>query len=160
MVASGFIRAALMLLHALAGAAWFGSIFYGVFVLYPRVNRHFDNIAERERLALALSHGARWHMVAALSLVGLSGLGLFLMPRSEITWPRLALISVKAGLMIASAILFWRVSWHWWPARLFALETELPAIQRRFRVGAAGMLVLVGVNYALGVLGHAIQAQH
>jgi hypothetical protein len=152
MVASELLRAALMLLHALAGAAWFGSIFYGAFVLYPRVSRHFDSIAERERLLMALSHGARWHMIAAMSLVGLSGLGLLLMPRSEITWPRLALISVKAGLMIASAILFWRVSWHWWPARLFALEAELPAIHRRFRLGAACMLVLVGLNFAIGML--------
>src|SRR5260370_23457440 len=58
----------------------------------------------------------------------------------------LTLISVKAGLIIASAILFWRVSWHWWPARLFALEAELPAIHRRFRLGAACMLVLVGLT--------------
>jgi uncharacterized membrane protein len=152
MVASDLLRAVLILLHALAGAAWFGSIFYGVFVLYPRVTRHFDKIAERERLLMALSHGARWHMIAAMSLVALSGLGLFLLPRSEITASWLMLIGAKAGLMIASAILFWRVSWHWWPARLFALEAELPAIHRRFRLGAACMLVLVGLNFALGVL--------
>jgi hypothetical protein len=156
MVASGFIRAALMLLHALAGAAWFGSIFYGVFVLYPRVNRHFDNIAERERLALALSHGARWHMIAAMSLVGLSGLGLILMPKNDVTNPWLTLAGIKAVLIITAAILFWRVSWHWWPARLFALEAELPAIHRRFRLAAAGMLVLAGVNFALGVLARLI----
>src|ERR1700730_3452354 len=120
MVASDLLRAPLMLLHALAGAAWFGSSFSGIFVLYPRVDRHFDKIAERERLLMALSHGARWHMIAAMSLVGLSGLGLFFMPRSEMTASCLTLIGAKAGLMIASAILFWRVSWHWWPARLFA----------------------------------------
>jgi hypothetical protein len=156
MVASELVRAALMVLHALAGAAWFGSIFYGVFVLYPRVNRHFDTIAERERLALALSHGARWHMIAAMSLVGLSGLGLILMPKNDVTNPWLTLAGIKAVLIITAAILFWRVSWHWWPARLFALEAELPAIHRRFRLAAAGMLVLAGVNFALGVLARLI----
>jgi hypothetical protein len=156
MVASELLRAALMLLHALAAAAWFGSIFYGVFVLYPRVSRHFDTIAERERLLMALSHGARWYMVAAMSLVGLSGLGLFLMPKNEVTNPWLTLAGIKAVLMIASTILFWRVSWYWWPARLFALEAELPAIHRRFRMGAACMLMLVGVNFALGVLARLI----
>jgi hypothetical protein len=156
MVASELVRAALMVLHALAGAAWFGSIFYGVFVLYPRVSRHFDTIAERERLALALSHGARWHMVAAMSLVGLSGLGLILMPKNDVTNPWLTLAGIKAVLIITAAILFWRVSWHWWPARLFALEAELPAIHRRFRLAAAGMLVLAGVNFALGVLARLI----
>src|SRR5438445_784139 len=107
------LRAALLLLHGLAGAAWFGSIFYGVFVLYPRVSRHFDTMAERERLLLALSHGARWNMIAAMILVALSGFGLLLMPRHEMTWPWLTLMGAKASLMIASAILFWRVSWYW-----------------------------------------------
>jgi hypothetical protein len=146
------LRAAMLLLHALAGAAWFGSIFYGVFVLYPRVSRHFDNLAERERLLLALSHGARWNMIAAMSLVALSGLGLLLLPRAEMTPAWLSLIGMKAVLMIGSAVLFWRVSWFWWPARLFALEPELPAIHRRFRIGAACMLVLMGLNLGLGVL--------
>ena len=152
MVAADWLRIPLMLLHGLAGAAWFGSIFYGVFVLYPRVNRSFDHIAERERLFLALSHGARWHMIAALGLVASSGLGLLLFPRNELTWSYMTLIGMKAALMIASTILFWRVSWFWWPARLFALEAELPAIYRRFRIGAACMLVLVGLSFVLGVL--------
>jgi uncharacterized membrane protein len=146
------LRAALLLLHVLAGAAWFGSIFYSIFVLYPRLARHFTDIAERERFLLTLSHGARWHMVAAMSLVALSGVGLLLMPASAMTWPRLTLIGIKIALTLASAILFWRVSWHWWPARLFALETELPALHRRFRIGAACMLVLVGLNMAISVL--------
>src|SRR5207249_1370707 len=112
------------------------SIFYSIFVLYPRLCRYFDNIAERERFLLALSHGARWHMIAAMSLVGLSGVGLLLMPREQMTDARLVLIGVKTALFIGSAIFFWRISWHWWPARLFALETELPAIHRRFRIAA------------------------
>ena len=93
MVDAAMLRAALMLLHALAGAAWFGSIFYGVFVLYPRVRRHFNDIAEGERLLMALSHGARWNMIAAMTLVASSGLGLLLLPRGEMSWPWLALPS-------------------------------------------------------------------
>jgi uncharacterized membrane protein len=149
------LRAVLLLLHVLAGAAWFGSIFYSIFVLYPRLARHFADIAERERFLLTLSHGARWHMVAAMSLVALSGVGLLLMPMADLTGPRLTLIGTKIALTLASAILFWRVSWHWWPARLFALPSELPALHRRFRIGAACMLALVGSNMALGVLARA-----
>ena len=152
MATSEILRTCLLILHALAGAAWFGSIFYGVFVLYPRVSRHFETIAERERLLMALSHGARWHMIAAMSLVAVSGLGLMLVPRHEMTAAWLTLVGAKAALMIVSAILFWRVSWYWWPARLFALDAELPSIHRRFRIGAACMLLLVGLNFALGVL--------
>lgn len=55
------LRAALLLLHVLAAAAWFGSIFYSIFVLYPRLMRHFADIAERERFLLTLSHGAFAH---------------------------------------------------------------------------------------------------
>src|SRR5207247_1168939 len=120
MVTFESLRTCLLLLHALAGAAWFGSIFYSIFVLYPKLCRYFDNIAERERFIVALSHGARWHMVAAITLVALSGLGLLLSPRNDVPW--LTLMGVKIALTLASAILFWRVSWHWWPARLFALN--------------------------------------
>jgi uncharacterized membrane protein len=142
----------LLLLHALAGAAWFGSIFYSLFVLYPRLPRHFADIAERERFLLTLSHGARWNMVAAMSLVAFSGVGLVLMPRNDLTSAWLALVGAKTGLMFVTTILFWRVSWHWWPARLFAMPGELPALHRRFRIGAVCMLILVGLNMALGVL--------
>lgn len=150
------LRVLLLLLHVLAGAAWFGSMFYSIFVLYPRLCRYFTDLAERERFLLALSHGARWHMVAAITLVALSGVGLLLTPRERMTDAWLTLIGVKTTLLIGSAVLFWRVSWHWWPARLFALETELPAVHRRFRLGAATMLVLVGANAVLGVLSRVI----
>ena len=151
MVTVESLRAMLLLFHALAGAAWFGSIFYSLFVLYPRVTRHFATVADRERLMISLGHGARWHMVAAISLVALSGVSLALLPREHWTPAWLTLIAAKTTLLIVSAILFWRVSWHWWPARLFALEAELPAIHRRFRLGAFCMLGLVGMNFAMGV---------
>lgn len=150
------VRGALLLLHGLAGAAWFGSIFYSIFVLYPKMCRYFEEIAERERFLLALSHGARWQMVSAIALVALSGIGLTLMPRERITDTWLILIGVKTTLLIASAVYFWRISWHWWPARLFALPSELPAIHRRFRFAAGAMLLLVGSNVALGVVGRLV----
>jgi hypothetical protein len=65
------------------------------------------------------------------------------------------LIGAKTGLMLITAILFWRVSWYWWPARLFAMPSELPALHRRFRIGAVCMLILVGLNMVLGVLARA-----
>ncbi len=150
---SELLRVLLTLLHALAAAAWFGSMFYSIFVLYHRLGRYFGDIAERERFLLTLAHGARWHMVAAIALVGLSGVGLALLPRESKTSAWLIVMEVKMALLLASAVFFWRISWHWWPARLFALEAELPAIHRRFRIGAACMLVMVGLNMLLGVLG-------
>ncbi len=154
-MADDLFRLAFLLLHAMAGAAWFGSIFYSIFVLYPRLSRHFNDISERERFLLTLSHGARWHMVAAMCLVALSGLALLVKPRTEITQTWLAFMALKTALMLASAVLFWRVSWHWWPARLFAMEAELPALHRRFRVGATAMLVMVGMNAMLGLMARA-----
>jgi hypothetical protein len=77
-------------------------------------------------------------------------LGLLLTPRGDAVW--LALVGLKIALTAASAALFWRVSWYWWPARLFALESELPTVHRRFRVCAAAMLMLVGANAVLGVM--------
>lgn len=152
MVTTDLIHAALRLLHILAGAAWFGSMFYSLFVLYPRVTGHFARIADREQLLLALSHGARWHMIAAMTLVGLSGVGIVLLPREAMSAAWWTLMGAKTALLIVSAIFFWRISWHWWPARLFAMESELPAIHWRFRLGGACMFVLVGLNAVLGIL--------
>lgn len=146
------LRTCLTLMHVLSGAAWFGASFYYLFVLYPRLSSHFEKVAERENFMLALAHGARWQVVTAIGFVGSSGLALALLPRSEVppswTW----FIAGKTVLLLASAILFWRVSWYWWPARLFALESELPAIHQRFRLGAACMLMMLGANAILGVL--------
>lgn len=149
---SQLLRSALLLLHALAGAAWFGSIFYSLFVLHPRVSQFFEHIGEREKFLVTLSHGARWHMIAAMSLVGISGVGLLIVPGDSRTTGQLTLLGVKIGLFLASVLLFWRVSWYWWPARLFAQEAELPGLHRRFRLGASWMLVLVGANFLIGVL--------
>jgi len=146
------IRASLLCLHVLAGAAWFGSVFYGVFVLYPRADTIFESIAERERFLISLSHGLRWHMIAAMSLVGLSGVGIALTPRNDMSVMWLTLVGIKAGLLILCALLFWRVSWTWWPARTFALEAELPAIHREFRIGAMVMLCLIGLSVVAGAL--------
>src|SRR5687767_11140503 len=143
------VYTALLLLHTLAGAAWFGASFYYLFVLYPRLTNHFDKVVERERLMLSLAQGARWQVVAAITLIGGSGIALALL-RGEVTPNWLALIAGKGVLLGTSAFLFWRVSWHWWPARLFALEPELPGIHRRFRIGAAAMLVLLGLNAVAG----------
>jgi uncharacterized membrane protein len=148
------LRTALLLLHTLAGAAWFGASFYYLFVLYPRLTNHFEKVTERERLMLSLAQGARWQVVTAITLIGGSGIALALWPSGDVTANWSALVAGKGVLLVASAFLFWRVSWFWWPARLFALEPELPGIHRRFRIGAAVMLVLVGMNAVFGVVAH------
>ena len=145
------VYAALAVLHGLAGAAWFGAMFYSLTVLQPRLGRYFKTAAEREAFLLTVSHGARWQVVAAMALMALSGVGLLGLREA----PALdGLILFKAILFGLSALLFWRISWYWWPARLFAVEAELPAIQAKFRRGAVAMLVLVGLNLALGVVAH------
>lgn len=142
----------LRLLHVLAAAAWFGSMFYSLVVLYPRLSRAFADIVERERFLLTLSQGARWHMVAAITLVGVSGIGMAFLPREHVSSAWLIVMGIKLALLLACAGFFWRISWHWWPARLFALDTELPAVHRRFRIGAVCMFTLVGANMTLGAL--------
>jgi hypothetical protein len=44
------------------------------------------------------------------------------------------------------------VSWRGWPARVFALPAELPALHRRFRRVALVMTGLVGAAFVLGVV--------
>jgi hypothetical protein len=53
---------------------------------------------------------------------------------------------------VAAAAVFWWVSWRGWPARVFALPAELPALHRRFRRVALAMTGLVCAAFVLGVV--------
>src|SRR5262249_20504327 len=105
--------------HALAGAAWFGSMVYSLTVLQPRAARFFATAGQFEEFIAVVSAGARWKVLAAFAFVAVTGLGLFFLrlpgPVSSLWW---VLIAAKVGLFLAALALFWYVSWRLWPARV------------------------------------------
>jgi uncharacterized membrane protein len=145
----------LAVIHVLAGAAWFGAMFYSVFVLHPRGRAFFDRPGDFEAFITFVSHGARYAVLAALGVLALTGAGLILvrMPSGPLPgWVLLA--GAKVGLFALALGLFIVVSWCLWPARVLAAPEEVPAWQRTFRRVAWTMLVLAGLNIVLGVLAH------
>ena len=145
----------LALAHALAGAAWFGSMFYSLTVLQPRAARFFATPGQFEAFITAVSAGARWKVLGAFTFMGVTGLGLLVLrwPASQSSsW--LAVVAAKVVLFLAALVVFWYVSWRLWPARVLALPEEVPGLQRRFRRVGWAMIVLVGLNIVLGVVAH------
>jgi uncharacterized membrane protein len=148
---------ALAVLHALAGAGWFGSMLYSLAVLQPRAMRYFGRPEEFESFITAVSHGARWKVMAAFGMMALSGAGLWMLnPRRPPSSLWLVVIAAKAALLLLALGVFMYTSWRLWPARVFAAPSEIPAFQRRFRVIGGIMITLIGLNLALGVAAHAL----
>jgi uncharacterized membrane protein len=142
--------------HALASAAWFGSMFYSFSVLHPRAKQYFSDDSDFEAFIATLSQGARWKVLGAFAVVAASGLGLCLThpPRSQHAW--LALVVAKALLFLISLLVFCYTSWRLWPRRILATRAEVPALQRTFRRIAVTMITLIGASIVLGVLAHAV----
>lgn len=152
---ASLLNSLLAMVHALAGAAWFGAMFYSLLVLQPRARRYFDRPAEFEVFIATLSQGARWTMLAAFGIIGVTGVGLVLshsLESASRSW--LLLVGLKALIFFAAFGLFVYVSWRLWPARVLALDDEIPRFQKVSRRLAATMLVLVGLSIALGILAH------
>ena len=141
----------LVLIHTGIGAVWLGSMVYSLGVVQPRIGRIFPDPAKAEDVYRELAAGNRWRVAALIVFLGLSGAALLLdsSDKSPTWW---VLIALKAGLLIAAAGCFWWVSWRGWPARIFALPAELPALHRGFRRIALLMTALVGAGFVLGVL--------
>jgi len=93
--------------------------------------------------------------LGACFLLAVSGIGLAI-----INWPSpvpatwLVLVGVKLALFLMALALFSYASWRLWPARVFATTKEIPLFQRTFRLIAWSLIVLVGLNKALGVAAH------
>src|SRR5690242_18289593 len=131
--------------HVLAGAAWFGAMFYSWFVLHPRAHRYFSRPTDFEAFIATVSQGARYSVLAALSLMGVTGLALVLLRWPEmhsVTW--LILIAAKTILFLTALGLFVYVSWRLWPARILALENEIARFQALSRRLAQVMLMIAG----------------
>jgi hypothetical protein len=158
-----------MLVHIGVGAVWLGSMVYSLGVVQPRVGRLFGDPARAEEVYREMAAGNRWRVIALIALLAASGVGLVPLlagglpgPHGEASRAGLAgergdawwwtLIAAKAGLLVAAAAGFWWVSWRGWPARVFALPAELPALHRRFRRVALVMTGLVGAAFVLGVV--------
>lgn len=145
------VTAGLVLAHAGAAAVWLGAMAHSMFVVQPRLHRIAPDAERLEELQQHMAHGNRWPGVGMIAFVALTGGGLVLAdPGSGGWW--WAAVAVKAGLLAAAAGLFWWVSWRAWPRRVFALPSELPALQRRFRLVALTMISLVGTAFVLGVV--------
>jgi hypothetical protein len=142
-----------MLVHVGVGAVWLGSMVYSQGVVQPRVGRLFGEPARAEEVYRELAAGNRWRVIALIALLAASGAGLAPLlagERGDAWW--WALIAAKSVLLVAAAAAFWWVSWRGWPARVFALPAELPALHRRFRRVALVMTGLIGTAFVLGVL--------
>jgi uncharacterized membrane protein len=142
--------------HALAGAAWFGSMFYSLTVLQPRAARFFERPEQFEAFLAAVSHGARRKVLAAFALLAATGAGLALTRPAPASPVWLVLIALKAVLLLGALAVFVHVSWRLWPARVLALPEEIPALRRRFRAAGLTLLALVGLSLLLGVAAHRV----
>jgi hypothetical protein len=142
------------LIHAGVAAVWLGSMAYSLGVVQPRIARLFGDPVRAEDVYRELAAGNRWRVVALIMMLAGSGAGMVPLATGEhdvAAW-WWALIAVKSGLTVVAAACFWWVSWRGWPARVFALPAELPALQRRFRRVALVMTGMVGAAFVLGLL--------
>jgi hypothetical protein len=60
----------------------------------------------------------------------------------------------KILLWLLAMGIFWDVSWRLWPARVFALPHELPALRRQFKRRAIALVSIAIIAMALGMLIH------
>ena len=152
-----WLRDSLRIVHALAGAAWFGSMFYSLMVLQPGVRRFFDTQGEREAFVATVSHGGRQKILLAIFLVAATGLLLCSIKgvgKSSGLW--LGLIITKALLTLGALGLFAYGSWVLWPARILASSADMPGFQRRFRLLGMTILLLVAVAFAAGIVANRV----
>lgn len=61
------------------------------------------------------------------------------------------------ALLLVAVGLFAHVSWRVWPARLFALPSELAGLQRRFRTAALSLTGVVAIDFLLGTLADSVR---
>jgi hypothetical protein len=131
-------------LHLMIAAGWLGSMAYSLLVVQPRVTRFFTDEGSREEFLLTLAHGNRRPVLAVVTALGITAL------LTMATWPSVAPAYGIAFVPYAAATaIFANVSWRHWPARVFALPSELPGYRRRLRLQAWTMLVLVAAAFVL-----------
>jgi len=156
------VRASFVLLHVGSTAAWLGAMLYSLFVVQPRAAAFFRDRDELEDFTIVLAAGARRKVLALIAVVAGSGAALTLLEVAEHDSIRglwLALVAVKAGLLLAALALFVFVSWRLWPARALAhaLESaDAPAVRVRFRTVAIALTAVVTAALVLGAFADAV----
>lgn len=150
------LQLALSTIHVVVAAAWFGAMFYSLTVLHPRAAAFFEKDVDFEAFITTVSDGARWKVLAACFLIAASGIGLAIINwRSPVPLTWLVLIGLKLGLLLIAFGLFSYTSWRLWPARVFATSEDIPRFQRKFRLIAWCLTVVVGFNMTLGLAARA-----
>lgn len=147
-----FVRLSLLSIHVLAGAVWFGAMFYSLMVLHPRARSFFQTSARFEEFITFVASGARWKVLGGCLIIGISGVALYFMSGSqEANLFFQFCIIAKTVLFLLAVALFSFTSWVLWPARVLATPNEIPVYQTRFRTIAIILIVLVGLNLVLGI---------
>ena len=138
--------------HVLAGASWFGAMFYSLTVLHPRARSFFTGARQFEEFIAHIAAGARWKVLGGAVFIAITGLGLVLLPGEHMSPGQRGCLVAKAILFVVAVSLFSYTSWVLWPARVLASLEEVPKFQRRFRIIGRTLLALVGASIVLGVL--------
>jgi hypothetical protein len=154
---SFLLEQALAAIHHLSAAAWFGALVYRAFFVDPKALRFFPERTDFERFSLHLADGMRDVVLAALLTCGLSGFVLMGLRWDAASPSWLALMGVKAVLWVSAFAVFAYISWVFWPRRVFATETEVPAVRRQGVALALIMIGLAGLGMVLGQAGQALR---
>jgi hypothetical protein len=147
------IPAILEAVHTAALASWFGCMCYSVMF----VQRHPMRAREPavwEVFVTEMVHGVRWVVMGTMAVLFPSWVALIVLRLvTQGADPLyLSLVAVKSSLLIAVVLLFVYVSWHLWPLRIFALDDELPPIDRKFINASQGLVMALGGALVLGVV--------
>jgi hypothetical protein len=136
------------IIHGGLAAAWAGGMTYSLFVVQPKLKKYFGPDEDsREALTTVIASGNRYKVLALIAAITATGLVLLLLNHQH-WW----IHALKTALLFATTTIFWRVSWHHWPHRLFATPTERPALQRQLHHLALTMLALTATAFALGIV--------
>lgn len=145
--------ALLLTIHLLSVAAWFGALIYRTFVVDVRSRVYFDGRdRDYEDFQLVLTHGARYVVLAALLVGGLSGVLLAALRWSHISEPVwFGVVAAKSVVYLLLFTGFVYISWWLWPRRNLATANEIAREQKHARFVALAMLGLLTVGMLLGV---------
>jgi uncharacterized membrane protein len=151
---------ALATAHVLAGAAWFGAMFYSLAVLHPRARTYFGDSSRMEEFVTWIAAGARWKVLGGCAVITASGVALAATDTGNHSQTWWYCVSAKGLLLLLSITVFAHASWVLWPARLLAAPAEIPRHQERFRIVAITLLCLVGANMTLGIVAARADREH
>lgn len=146
-----FLFEVLAVAHLGLAATWLGSMMYSLVIVQPRAHRFFgaDDDTLEGFLAL-LGAGNRRPVVAIIA--GLLASGFLMLIVRPPSGGQVAGYALEGLLLLAAALVFVRVSWQLWPARVFALPDERPGHRALLRRHAVAMILLVGTAFVVAVV--------